>query len=108
MCVGVDSMECQLVCSEMNEEFSLHLDPLGNGLSDSAIFDSFSAVVSNGFSSNISTLEYLLLQYTASDSTISQVSQATYFSNIAVKDSCCQCCISWELVYHSHQVKSSE
>ena len=76
----VNLVKGKLVYSELNNESLIQLDPPGKGLIDSTTFHSFSAVVPDCIPSNVPTLVCLPLQYTASDDTISPVSQATYFN----------------------------
>ena len=98
----------QLVRSELNIVFPLQLDPSGRGLLDGTTYESFSTVVPDGVPSNVPNLGCLPLQHNTSDGTIAPLSQATYSSNIVVKDSPLQGCISHESLHHSLKVKFSE
>ena len=101
MGVIVDLVNGQLDCKELNSVFSLQLDPPGKGLPDGASYYSFFKAVPDGIPKNVLTKVCFALQYTASNGTISPVSEATYSSNIVVNDSLFQGCISRELTYHS-------
>ena len=91
----------QLDYKELNSVFPLQLDPSRKDLPDGALYDSFSNAALDGIPINILTKDCSTLQYTASNDTITPVSEVTYSSNIVVNDSSFQGCISCELVYHS-------
>ena len=104
----VDLVNDQFVYKELNSVFPLQLNPPGKDLLEGATYDSFSNAVPDGIRKNILIQECSTLQYTASNSTIAPVSQATYSSNIVVNDCFFQGCISRELVYHLPREITSE
>ena len=101
MGVVVDLVNGQLVCKELNSVFPLPLDPPGKGFPEGATYDSFSNAVPDGIPTDVLINVCSTLQYTASNGTITPVSQATYSNNIVVNDCSSQCFISRELVNYS-------
>ena len=104
----VDLVNDQLDYKELNSVFPLQLDPPGKGLPDGASYDSFFNAVPDGILTHVLTKDCSTLQYTASNGTISSVSEATCSSNIVVNDRSFQGCISRKLVYHSPRDATSE
>ena len=97
----VDLVNGQLDCKDLDSIFPLQFDPPGKGLPDGTSYDSFSNAVPDSIPTNVLTKDCSTLQYTASNSTITPVSEAKYSSNIVVNDSSFQGFIFRELVYHS-------
>ena len=56
----IDLVKGQLVCSELNQVFMLHLDPPGKGLTDGTTYDTYFVTVPDGFFSNVLPLSSLL------------------------------------------------
>ena len=104
----VDLVNGQLVCKELNSVFPLPLDPPGKVFPEGATYDSFSNAVPDGIPTDVLINVCSTLQYTASNGTITPVSQATYSNNIVVNDCSSQCFISRELVNYSPRDTTSE
>ena len=79
----VNLVKDQLVCSELNQVFMLQLNPLDNGLLDSATYDV--ATMHGSVPSNILSV-YSPIQYTSCDGTINPVSQNIHSRNLVVTD----------------------
>ena len=103
----VDLVKDRLVCSELNQLFMLYLDPINKGMPDGATYDTSFSTVPNGIPSIVPPLSSVI-QYTASNETITIPSQNIYSINLVVTDNSFQGCISCELKYYLLQVKPLE
>ena len=81
----IDLVKGGLICSEINQNVSLTLDPSCKGLPEGIVFDNSTLIIPQGMSTNIKHTPSLL-HYTSAEGRAFHCSSLTYSENIVVHD----------------------